>query len=459
MAPNLRAESGQCVRAPLVSRRGSFWRASAHTFGISVASVVVGLLTTIILARAVGPDGKGRFDLVMATSGLFGVALGFALPAGATYAIARGFSTPGSLLRLLMLIALAQGIGAAIAVAVARLTSVGPALIAPDLASSAPIAVGCLVAATAAGLYAKAVLLGRERIVDANWRDLFGRLATALLLGIAAFAVSRSTSHADAALVLIWAAVLGAVVTLCSFVQGAWSELHSRGPTGMPSVVSFAAPSALANLVQFLNYRMDLFLVAFFLGPTEVGLYALAGSIAQLIWLVSQSGATALLPNVAASREEMRDVATHSALVARVAFTVSLAAAIGMALVAGVLVPFIYGDRFAGSVPAILWLLPGVVVFAPVNIIGAFMAGIGRPRLNLIVSTVSFVATLVLDLILIPRAGIIGAAIASSASYSTAAVMMFGLFTRITGLSPIRLVAFGPADARNVAALLRDRGR
>jgi O-antigen/teichoic acid export membrane protein len=87
-------------------------------------------------------------------------------------------------------------------------------------------------------------------------------------------------------------------------------------------------------------------------------------------------------------------------------------------------------------VPLVL-LLPGIVAFAPVKVLAAYLAGAGLPRLFFRVSTSSLVVTVVLDLLLIPRLGIAGAALASSASYTTAAAVMLWIFRSTTGV-PLR---------------------
>ena len=48
---------------------------------------------------------------------------------------------------------------------------------------------------------------------------------------------------------------------------------------------------------------------------------------------------------------------------------------------------------------ALLWLLPGIVLFSIANVLAAYIAGIGKPRLNLLVSGVSLIVTITLDLL------------------------------------------------------------
>jgi Na+-driven multidrug efflux pump len=93
-------------------------------------------------------------------------------------------------------------------------------------------------------------------------------------------------------------------------------------------------------------------------------------------------------------------------------------------------------------------LLPGIVAFAPVKVLAAYLAGAGQPRLFLVVSVSSLAVTIVLDLLMIPTLGIAGAATASSASYVTAAAVMLWVFRRTTGVSFRQTLILTSEDVR-----------
>lgn len=437
-----------------MTARPNLWRTGGHTFAFSIGSVAVALLVTITLARLLGPEGKGGYDLVIATVALFTIVFGFSMPSGVTFAVARGLAAPRSLALALVAIGAVQGVIAGVAAAALRLTPLGRGLVPEAFGPFVPVAVGLMVATSLWGMYGRAILMGRQDVMEANRRDLAARFIAALVVVGTAIALAGADPTRGGELV-VWAALAGSVIGLGPYLLVLLRTLGDPGPRGLRSVVGFATPSALANALQFLNYRLDLFLVGLFLGPAEVGLYALAGLLGQLIWLPSRSAGTVLLPRIASAQGEHAGSAAETALVARVVFAASALMVVGVAVTAGWLVPLVFGVGFVSAVPAILLLLPGIAIFAPVNVIGAFMAGIGRPDLNLVVSAISFVVTLALDLVLIPTQGIAGAAIASTLSYVTAAVAMFLLFHRATGIGPLGVLAMTLDDGREISAVLR----
>ena len=118
-----------------------------------------------------------------------------------------------------------------------------------------------------------------------------------------------------------------------------------------------------------------------------------------------------------------------------------------------------YGEPFRPSVAALLWLLPGIVIFSVANVLAAYMAGIGKPRLNLLVSGVSLFVTLTLDIILIPRFNIVGAAIASTISYTLTAFLLIVFFVRETGASLREVLLPTSEDVKILLSVVRLRVR
>ncbi len=45
----------------------SLIRSGFHTFGTNILMIILGLVSNIIIARMLGPENKGNYDLVLAT--------------------------------------------------------------------------------------------------------------------------------------------------------------------------------------------------------------------------------------------------------------------------------------------------------------------------------------------------------------------------------------------------------
>jgi O-antigen/teichoic acid export membrane protein len=240
-----------------------------------------------------------------------------------------------------------------------------------------------------------------------NTAGLAGFLALTMLLG-------RS---ADSALWGYFAGIvagLGLGVFLArDILQGIWRapkvnrEIFSGLLTGLRG--------QLGNVAAFFNYRFDVFIVNYYLDPAQVGLYALGVVISEGLWQIPQAAALGLFPRTARTVGE--DAAEFTCLILRHVFAISCISALALALASPIAVPLLFGAQFSPSVRVIWWILPGTIAISMGKVAASHLAGRGKTGRNSVFGAIALVVTLALDLLLIPRIGISGAAIASSASY------------------------------------------
>jgi O-antigen/teichoic acid export membrane protein len=113
------------------------------------------------------------------------------------------------------------------------------------------------------------------------------------------------------------------------------------------------------------------------------------------------------------------------------AFTFGIAAVVAGA--APFVIPMLFGHDFDGAVTPLELLLPGVVAYAPVNVLVVYLSiRRERPRLSLLVSVVGMLMTLAGALALVPGHGASGAAAGSSIGYAAAVLVAWALFVRLS---------------------------
>ncbi|MGD0247414.1 MAG: polysaccharide biosynthesis C-terminal domain-containing protein [Candidatus Limnocylindrales bacterium] len=432
----------------------SLKRAALHTLSVGFASVILSFVASVAVARILGASNKGAYDLAIASATLLTLLLGFSIPAGTTYVVARGGADTRSLCRWLAVLALVQGAIAIVLVWALRLSvDLSNAMVPARLGEVAAIQVGMVVAFMSAAAYFRAILLGQQRISAMNWRDLLGRcLAVALILAAAAVAIKAKHSLGPGD--ILWITLAGTGLSALLYAGALRGQPKTpRAAGSVRPLLAYALPTYLANVIQFLNYRLDLFLVGVFLGLRAVGLYALAVTLAQLLLLVSSSASTVLLPRVAAEQSSVLENVARTARGARFTLWISLVCAVALASLGHLFISAAYGADFGDSARPLVWLLPGIVALAWATVMSAYISGIGRPKINLLISCVSLLVTLVGDLLLIPRLGISGAALTSSASYSLTALLTSAAFLRLTRCS-LRTLIFPSGEDRRMAARL-----
>jgi O-antigen/teichoic acid export membrane protein len=207
--------------------------------------------------------------------------------------------------------------------------------------------------------------------------------------------------------------------------------------------LSFGLRNSAGYLLQGLNSRVDVFFVAYFVGHTALGYYAVAFSVAELLWQIPFAFAIMLFPK--ASALDGREAASTASATCRQVLLVTFVAVAG-ALVTGHFLLSLYGEEFLKGLTAYYILAPSALCYCVYKVLGSALAARGRPETTLYSGLVSLPVTLALDFYLIPRWGIEGAAVASLTAYTVNALAILWLFLRTTGQGIVETLVIQPED-------------
>lgn len=193
-------------------------------------------------------------------------------------------------------------------------------------------------------------------------------------------------------------------------------------------LLKFGIPSVLQVLPQTLNMQFDQMIMASFLEPRTLGLYAVAVLWSNAASPVLNSIAPVLFPRLSA----LHEIANQSRLIRR-AMLLNTAAniflVIVMLFITPIALPLLFGSDYSQAVPAALVLIfASAVINTNQTLVGA-LRGLGRPVQGLTAEIIGLVVTSLALAFLLKPAGIMGAAIASLLAYSaTCAYLMFALW-------------------------------
>lgn len=201
-------------------------------------------------------------------------------------------------------------------------------------------------------------------------------------------------------------------------------------------LVSFGSKSHFGNLFRKLNDRADLFIVAFFLSPENVGYYSVALLIANVVLRIPESIQDVLLPRLTQSkRSEKKFVLAVSRRVIIVVFL----ACIGLVGISNQLVSILFGKEYQPSVAILFFLIPGVLAHSIAKVISVDVIALGRPLLYSLSTFVSICA-LTFDFYLIPKYGATGAALGLSVSYIIGTGVLVIGYKRIANVALVDLL-------------------
>lgn len=186
-------------------------------------------------------------------------------------------------------------------------------------------------------------------------------------------------------------------------------------------------------LFLFLLFRLDLLVVNAQMSPRDVGLYALALTLAELVYLIGDSVAQAIVGRQAGVNQEAAAEVTAGAV--RFGTWGVTFVALGLAGAAWLVVPTIYGAEFRDAVPVLWLLLPGSVALAVCRPLAVLLAARDRPALLAGLAGAALVVHVVLLAALVPAWGLAGAAVAATIGYLALAAGYLWTVHRLTTLT------------------------
>jgi O-antigen/teichoic acid export membrane protein len=381
------------------------------TAGANGALALLGLATGTLAARLLGPQGRGELAAIQTWPTFLATLAMLGLPEALVYHCARKPERAGRYL------------GSAIAIAL--LGSV-PFMVLGYLAIPFFLSAQSAEIVRAARWYLLIVpvfalvglpyhpLRGLNRFFVWNALRLLAPLAwLVVLLGALATGWTKPPGLAFAYLALLALLFVPVFVAVIRHVRGPFRpDVQDWSP-----LLRYGLPTLASTLPQMLNYRMDQLLMMAFLPAQPLGFYAVAVSWGGMVQPLVSALGTTLFPHVASQGDSALQARVLARAV-RVGFSVS--AGLGALLLAltPLGLPLLFGKAFEPAVPAALVLVVASAVAAFNGVAEDGLRGLGRPSAVLWAELAGVAVTAVALLTLLPRWGILGAALASLLGYS-----------------------------------------
>ncbi|QSW98231.1 polysaccharide biosynthesis C-terminal domain-containing protein [Haloterrigena alkaliphila] len=237
-------------------------------------------------------------------------------------------------------------------------------------------------------------------------------------------------------------------------------NLHSifrNPPEGFPKLelLTFNLYSIVLIFLMNSLYNVDIILLQPLAGSTATGYYKASLLIAEFLWFVPIAAQTALLHSTSEmwTKRDLSEITDIAARVTRFTILFTLLLAIGIAALADHFVPLYFGKEFTESIIPLLLLLPGALGFAIARPIFAIGQGKGELRPLIIATGLAALINLLLNIILIPRYSMIGAAVATSIGYGSM-LIFHGIVARKIGYDPFADLRFVRLATTSVSSAL-----
>jgi O-antigen/teichoic acid export membrane protein len=389
-----------------------------------VANALIGFVTSIVIARLLGPSGRADYFLAATVAaGVFALCH-LSLDQAIFWGITERRARVGRIMRTLGPMAFALA-GACLGAywLIDRLGLLGHL-------SSGTVLVGAFLAP---------VLLARfllDAILYTTNRSLFASaslIATAVLqlIGIASLAAAGRVTSTTVLAVSGASTLAGGIANGVAVVRARSSD---TGRVEARSLLGVGLRNHLAVVGLWLALRADVVIVAQLVDKRDLGLYSLAVTLAEVMLLATDALALSALGRHRALGREAS--ISYSVAVASQAARV---AAMESLLVIGLGWPLIllaYGHEWLGAYPVLLCLAPGTIALGYMRPLGAGFIRAGRALERSAVMAAAATVNVGGALLATPLLGILGAAITSTSAYALGAALLAWRVRSSLGLKP-----------------------
>jgi O-antigen/teichoic acid export membrane protein len=399
-------------RAPILS-----------SFGASGAIQLANIATGVLLARWLGPHHRGELAAVILWPSILAAVGSLGLTDATTFYAARGARPVGVIVGTALVLGAVQsmaliGIGFAVLPLVVGHYGSHVVHVAEFFLAFIPLNIATLVLA---GGLSGAQRFGSFQLV---------RIATVAsnAIGLGALALTGKLTVESGATVYLLANFATALIAMGLYLRLEDHRLSFERKV-FPSLVSFGIRSHLGNVSSLLNQRLDQLLISVFLAPVQLGVYVVAGTLSSATMLVGTSVSLIAFPRIARSESARASLAKRF-----IAMTVigSVILSVPIFLFTKGLLTLFFGHSFASATTPSRVLLVAAVVLSTNRVLGATLAGLGRPLEQGIGELLALVATAASLAALLPRFGLLGAAVASLIAYAMSmAWMLYRLRVRV----------------------------
>jgi O-antigen/teichoic acid export membrane protein len=376
-----------------------------ETLATRVLIIGIGLLTSVITARILGPEGRG-LCAVAASIGALGVQFGnLGLHASNIYHVARDPKLLQPLVGNTLMVSF--GIGGIIATATLAVFYGWP-----HLAPVHGILLGFSLLYIPIGLgylLLQNLFLGLHRIRFFNSIELINRTLAVVLM---AFAILLNAVYVE---VVFGTTVIALVVSLAVMVWRIWNLVPSFP---LPSLnifkehIQYGLKVYLTDFFSFLSLRLNLLILQYMLDAEKVGYYSVAVSLTDMIYMFPMVVGTILFPKLSAMPEMTEKWKLTKRMTSQIAWQMVLVCIVA-ALCSKPLILFLYGKPFAPSVPLFYLSLISVYFLSVQSVFVKYMASQGYPLIIMWIWLSILLISIPLTILLISAVGLLGVVYAS----------------------------------------------
>lgn len=290
--------------------------------------------------------------------------------------------------------------------------------------------------------YLTGIIQGIQKIGIINLKSLLSFFVN--LLGVLIIVWLFNLGVVGAATVTLLVEII-ALIYLFNFIRKIYKVKVKYVRPIPQKIIKKGITYALALFILSLNYRIDIIFLEQLTSASEIGIYSVGTSLAELIWQLPASISLVLFSKSASSKNDI-EAHTRAVRILRLSLPILFIVCIIFALLSKYFITIIYGTDFQRSAEIINILLPGIFIITISKVLHPDMAARGYPLYGLYVFIGPLLINILLNILMIPKYGIIGAAWASTISYIIGGFLYGMVYAKKIGIKLSQLLILQKED-------------
>ncbi|BDZ69138.1 flippase [Methanobacterium ferruginis] len=401
-----------------------FVKSSFLTFSAQIITVVLGLVISVILARELGPANMGIYSIVILIFTLLGLFGSLGISISNTYYGVKGEYKWSELASNSLIVAFVLGVILSVFFLLffffeqSFLKDIEPNLILISAVSTPFILLMP---------YFQYILLGQNRIKEYNFSIIFQNIFYLSLISLILLFLHGNLFG----IIISWTftSIVASIVPVVLVYKNTPFRLHFNSNI-FKKTTKFGLQAYLGNVFQFLNYRVDLFLISTLSTFANVGYYSISVAIAESLWYLPGAVGTIVFARTPGLSDEDKNRLTP--IICRNTFFVTLVLGLILIFLGKYIILFLFGSQYLPAIKPLWALIPGIIALSVCKVLSNEITGRGKPMINTYAAIISLLLNIPLNIILIPQLGILGSALASSISYTVTTVIVLVNFLKLS---------------------------
>ena len=260
----------------------------------------------------------------------------------------------------------------------------------------------------------ESIFMGMDRIVDQSIGDLlYGGLT--FLLFLIGFIFLHNV---DRLAVILVGMVIAMGIGIAYFIKQ-YNKVDFAKNLDLKfiySAYSFGIRVFLSSIIIMLLIRVDIILIKKMLGFKEVGIYSIAAHIVDMLQVASNLVGGYLFVKLSDTEDDFTKWQLMKKIMMLFGAFLTVAN-LAFVFLGKLLLRILYGIDFVPAYGVYLWLIPASYGLSFGSFFNNYLNSKGFPPITILIPAISLGLNIGLNLLMIPRWGLIGAAIASGIAY------------------------------------------